>query len=203
MTQKQSNVFRFVLLLAFSAVLASTAFAQTQKGKKKKPMDPAEEQAAAQAVTDSMLQKMSDQERIDYTISEMLGAWQIGDIEKLHKNMADDIIVVNGVWAPPVVGWTNYLASYQAQRARTQQIRMDRVNTLIHITGNIASACYQWDFAAVVDGQQSGARGQTTLLFEKRPENRWIIILNHTSIVETGTSVGAVPTAQPAPTAKP
>lgn len=195
MTHRRSRFIALVLLLAFSALSASNSFAQ--KDKKKKKMDPAEEQAATQAVSDSMIQKLPDQEKIDYLISEMLGAWQIGDIEKLHKNIADDVIVVNGLWAPPVVGWTNYLASYQAQRARTQQIRMDRINTLIRIYGTVASASYQWEFGAVVDGQQSGARGHTTLLFEKRAE-KWLIVLNHTSIVETGVPAGTVPQTQPA-----
>ncbi len=185
MTQQLPRLYKFLLLLAISALLASSTFAQ-QKDKKKSKK---EEAADAQAATDNAFQKLPDQDKVDFVISEMLGAWQIGDIEKLHKNIADDVIVVNGMWAPPVVGWSNYLASYQAQRARTQQIRMDRVNTLIRVTGNFASACYQWDFSAVVDGKQSGARGQTTLLLEKRSE-KWAIILNHTSIVETGVPVG-------------
>ena len=63
----------------------------------------------------------------------MLGAWQLGDVEKLHAHYADDVDVVNGTWAPPVVGWPNYLMSYQSQRARTQQVRMDRSNTLVRL----------------------------------------------------------------------
>jgi ketosteroid isomerase-like protein len=196
MTQKLSRFFRSIFILAIGAALASSAFAQNKKKSKK------EEAAAAQAATDNAIQKLPDQDKIDFVISEMLGAWQIGDITKLHQDIADDVIVVNGMWAPPVVGWTNYLASYQAQRARTQQIRMDRSNTLIRVTGNFASACYQWDFSAIVDGQQSGARGQTTLLLEKRAD-KWIIVLNHTSIVETGTPVGTVPQAQPPAAPKP
>ena len=196
MTYRQSRFFRSVLLLTLSALLASAAFAQKDKKNKKK-----DDAAAAKAATDDLIQKLPDQDKIDFVISEMLGAWQIGDIEKLHKNTAEDVIVVNGMWAPPILGWNNYLTGYQAQRARTQQIRMDRTNTLIRVTGNTASACYQWEFSGVVDGQQSGARGQTTLLLEKRAE-RWIVILNHTSIVETGVPVGTVPTSQP-PAPKP
>ena len=197
MTYRQCKFLRVIFVLVISATLGLSVFAQKDKKKSKK-----EEAASAQAATDAAIQKLPDQEKVDFVISEMLGAWQIGDIEKLHKDIADDVIVVNGMWAPPVVGWNNYLASYQAQRARTQQIRMDRTNTLIRVTGNFASACYQWEFNAVVDGQQSGARGQTTLLLEKRSD-KWIIILNHTSIVETGVPVGTVPQAQPTPAAKP
>jgi ketosteroid isomerase-like protein len=197
MTPSRSRIFRTTLLLALCALLCSSAFAQKDKKKQKK-----EDAASSQQTTDDLIQKLPDQEKVDYVISEMLGAWQIGDIERLHKNIADDVIVVNGMWAPPVVGWTNYLASYQLQRARTQQIRMDRINTLIRVNGNIASACYQWEFGGVVDGQPTGARGQTTLLLEKRAD-RWIIVLNHTSIVETGTPAGTAPTAQPPSAVKP
>ncbi|MGH9741452.1 MAG: YybH family protein [Candidatus Acidiferrum sp.] len=130
---------------------------------------------------------MGDEQQIDYMISEMLGAWQIGDINKLHKDYADDVMVINGIWAPPVMGWTNYLAAYQQQHARMQEIRMDRSNTYIRFNGNFGWACYQWEFSAVVDGQPSAARGQTTLVVEKR-DNRWVIVHNHTSVV---------PSAQP------
>ncbi len=185
--------------MLISAALAGSAFAQN---KKKQKQQDAAIAASAQAATDSAFQKLPDQDKVDFTISQMLGAWQVGDIEKLHQTMADDVIVVNGMWAPPVVGWPNYLTSYQTQHARTQQLRMDRVNTLIRVTGNFASACYQWDFSAVVDGQQSGARGQTTLLLEKRTD-KWVIILNHTSIVETGVTAGTAPPSQPPAAAKP
>jgi len=172
------------------STLASNASAQSKKQKQK---DAA---AASQTATTNLMQNQPDQDKIDFAISEMLGAWQIGDIEKLHKDIADDVIMVNGMWGPPIVGWTNYLASYQAQRARTQQLRLDRTNTLIRVSGNTASACYQWDFSGVVDGKQSGARGQTTLLFEKRAD-KWIIVLNHTSVVENGVPVNPAAQAQP------
>ncbi len=76
-----------------------------------------------------MLIPLTDEQQIDYMLSEMLGAWQLGDIEKLHKDYADDVAIVNGSWAPPILGWNNYLAVYQQQRARMQQVRMDRSNT--------------------------------------------------------------------------
>ena len=80
----------------------------------------------------------------------------------MHKNVADDISVVAGTWTPPAVGWTNYLVAYQAQRARMQQVRLDRSNTLIRIapSGQFAWACYQWDFSAVVDGSPMAAEGR-------------------------------------------
>jgi len=86
---------------------------------------------------------------------------------------------VNGSWAPPIIGWTNYLAIYQQQRARMQQVRMDRSNTYIKVSGTVGWACYQWDFEGIVDGQKTGSQGQTTVVLEKR-NNHWVIVLNHT-----------------------
>src|SRR5690348_1629266 len=159
--------------------------AANQKDKKKKN---------AAAATTPIL-PLGDEQAIDYMISEMLGAWQMGDIEKLHKDYADDVIVVNGIWAPPVIGWNNYLAAYQQQHARMQQIRMDRTNTYIKYSGNFAWACYQWEFSAVVDGQPSAARGQTTLIMEKR-DNRWVIVHNHTSLAQLAPSTSPANTPQ-------
>jgi ketosteroid isomerase-like protein len=174
----------FSLFLLLSLTLASTASAQ--KKKKKNDATPNPPPAVM----------LPDDQRIDNAIGEMLGAWQLGDIEKLHSHYADDVDVVNGMWAPPVVGWPNYLASYQSQRARAQQVRLDRSNTLIRLTpqGNTAWASYQWEFTAVVDGVPSSAFGHTTLVFEKRNDN-WLIVHNHTSLVQASSA--AAPAKQP------
>jgi ketosteroid isomerase-like protein len=140
---------------------------------------------------------LSDEQQIDYLISEMMGAWQIGDIEKLHKDYAEDVSVVNGGWAPPVIGWASHLAQYQQQRARLQKVRMDRTNTYIKVNGTVGWACYQWDFSGTVDGQPSTAQGQTTLIMEKR-NGRWAIVHNHTSLVQA--SQPAVPASAPSTT---
>jgi ketosteroid isomerase-like protein len=169
------------LLLGTALFLACGSPASAQKKKKND----------TSSADNSPKLPMGDEQQIDYVISEMLGAWQIGDVDKLHKDYADDAIVVNGIWAPPVIGWKNYLAAYQQQHARMQQVRMDRSNTYIKFSGNFAWACYQWEFSAVVDGQPSAAWGQTTLIFEKR-DNSWVIVHNHTSVV---------PTSQPTPAA--
>jgi ketosteroid isomerase-like protein len=184
---------RIVLLLvgiALACICVSPAAAQ--KEKKKKP-EPATDSDSSKVVA-----AMTDEQQIDYTLSDMLGAWQLGDIEKLRQDYGDDVAVVNGAWAPPVLGWNNYLAVYQQQRARMQQVRMDRTNTYIRVSGNVAWACYQWDFEAVVDGQQTMSQGQTTMVLEKR-NNRWVIVLNHTSLaqrVPTGAPPNATPTTQ-------
>jgi ketosteroid isomerase-like protein len=148
--------------------------AAAQKDKKKKG------DAAASNDTAPII-PMGDEQQIDYMISSMLGAWQLGDIDKLHQAYGEDVTVVNGIWAPPVIGWANYLALYQQQRARMQQVRLDRSNTYIKVEGNFGWACYQWDFAATADGQPTVARGQTTLVVAKR-NNRWVIVHNHTSL---------------------
>jgi ketosteroid isomerase-like protein len=175
----------FLLCLAF----ASSATAQKKKKDESQPTPPP-----------SVVASVPDQEKIDFVIGEFLGAWQLGDIPKMHKNVADDVSVVAGTWTPPAGGGTNYLTAYQAQRARMQQVRMDRSNTLIRIapSGQFAWACYQWDFSAVVDGAPMAAEGQTTLVLEKKNEN-WIIVHNHTSLVQASQSTApASPAPQPA-----
>ena len=164
------NIFLWLAVALLALFCVSPAAAQ----KKKKEPPPS---------TDSskMLMPLNDEQQIDYTLSEMLGAWQLGDVEKLHGDYADDVAIVNGSWAPPIVGWTNYKAVYEQQRARMQQVRMDRTNTYIKVSGTTGWACYQWDFSGVVDGQQTVSQGQTTVVLEKR-NNHWVIVLNHTSL---------------------
>ena len=176
------------LLLAFG-LLAGAVTAQAQNDKKKKKKnDP-----AAADKSDTII-PLSDEQRIDYMISEVLGAWQIGDIERMHKNYVDDLSVVNGGWAAPIIGWTNYEALYKQQRATMQQVRLDRSNTYVKVNGATAWACYQWEFAGMINGTQSEARGQTTYVLVKK-DNRWLIAHDHTSIVQS--------VQQPAPNAPP
>ena len=186
-----ARIFQTIFVFLFAATLvltcASTADAQKEKKKKKDNTPPAD--------SSNTTIPLSDEQQIDYMLSEMLGAWQLGDIEKLHKDYADDVSIVNGSWAPPIIGWTNYLAVYQQQRTRMQQVRMDRLNTYIKVSGTAAWACYQWDFEAVVDGQPSTALGQTTVVLEKR-NNRWVIVHNHTSLASAPPP--ANPPAKPA-----
>jgi len=180
----------FVALLL--AVLMMGAFASpatAQKNKKKKG-------DAAPTNNTQPIIPMGDEQQIDYMISTMLGAWQLGDLDRLHQCYADDAVFVSGLWAPPVFGWANYLPLYQQQRARMQQVRLDRTNTYIKVSGNVAWASYQWDFGGTVDGQPMISRGQTTLIMEKR-DTRWLIVHNHTSVAQ-----GAPPTTQP-PVANP
>ena len=164
----------FLLLLISALSLTCVSPAAGQKEKKKKT------DSSSSADASKPLIPLTDEQQIDYTLSDMLGAWQLGDIEKLHKDYADDVAMVNGSWAPPIFGWNNYVAIYQQQRARMTQVRMDRLNTYIKVNGPVGWACYQWDFQAVVDGQQMQSQGHTTVVLEKR-DNHWVIVLNHTS----------------------
>ena len=189
------TVFLFFLATALFLSCASPVAAQKEKKKKKDTTPPAD---SANAMI-----SLPDEQQIEYMLSDMLGAWQLGDIEKLRKDYADDVSVVNGSWSPPVFGWTNYLAVYQQQRARMQQVRMDRSNTYIKVKGTVAWACYQWDFAAVVDGQPTQSQGHTTVVLEKR-DNHWVIVHNHTSLAPAPAPlVPAKPADQPARPAQP
>jgi ketosteroid isomerase-like protein len=186
----------WLLVWALMLSLVLTVPAAAQKKKKKDDTPP-----PAPANT------MPDEQKIDFVIGQMLGAWQVGDTTMMHKFYADDVSVVAGTWTPPAIGWTNYLAAYQMQRARLQQVRMDRSNTLIRVapSGQTAWACYQWEFSGLVDSAPSAAEGQTTLVFEKHGDD-WVIIHNHTSIVQASQPINpaspAPQTASPAP-AKP
>jgi ketosteroid isomerase-like protein len=184
-----------VLLLGAALLLVAAAPAAAQKDKKKKKDNT--------LVDATPMIPLSDEQQIDYMISEMLGAWQVGDIEKLHKDYAEDVSFVNGNWAPPVIGWPSYLAVYQQQRARMQQVRLDRYNSYIRVNGTMAWACYQWDFEGTVDGQPTTSQGQTTLVMEKR-NNHWVIVHNHTSLIlgAPPATPASTPTDSPQP-AKP
>ena len=184
----RGRTFLFLLVGAFLVANISPA-AQKDKKKKKDESDS------------SKTSLLSDQQQIDYMLSEMTGALQVGDVEKLHSTYADDVSMVSDNWAPPVMGWANYLAIYQQQRARLQRVRMDRTNTFIKVKGDVAWACYQWNFIATLDGQPMQSQGQTTVVMEKR-NGHWVIVHNHTSLTPPASGTPATPTSQRAP-AKP
>jgi ketosteroid isomerase-like protein len=180
-----------IACIAMLLWVVSPALAQKEKKKKKDANAPAEH----------VTLPLPDEQQIDYKISEMLGAWQVGDVDRLHQDYADDAVFVSGFWAPPIFSWSNYLPIYQQQRARMQQVRMDRVNTFIKVNGTVGWACYQWDFSGTVDGQAMRSRGQTTLVFEKRGD-RWLILHNHTSVAQDApvmTQPAAAPSGTPQP----
>ena len=174
------------LIASVSLALPSPAAAQKEKKKKKD----------AAANDGAPVVPLSDEQQIDNRIAEMLGAWQIGDVDRLHQTYGDDVVFVSGIWEPPVFGWANYLPIYQKMRARMQQVRMDRVNTYIKVDGAIAWSSYQWEFVGNVDGQATSSRGQTTLVLEKR-NNKWVIVHNHTSAAQAAPTLTTQPQAAP------
>jgi ketosteroid isomerase-like protein len=173
-------------------LMAAAAPAAAQKNKDKKKDQPK---------TDAPIDVKSllpDSQAIDQTIGEALGYWQIGDADSLHKYYSDDVVVVSGLWEPPVMGWANYLKAYEAQRASVTGQRMERSNTLIKVNGNFAWATYQFVYAAMIDGKVAQFHGHTSLILNKQG-NRWVIVLNHSSVVDSAFSNPVPPanSAQP------
>jgi ketosteroid isomerase-like protein len=134
-------------------------------------------------------------DQLDHEIGEMLGAWQVGDVEGMHKYYDDNATFVSGAFAPPIVGWKNYVAAYEQQRAHVGAMQFVRKNTFIFTKGDFAWATYQWEIGAMVDGRPTSDRGQTTLVFFHAGD-RWLIVHNHTSDIWE-------PPAQPVQNAQP
>jgi len=166
------------MAIGFSLAVAPGASAQNNKKKKKNEPPKVNNDNANPVVP------LTDEQQIDYMLSEYLGAWQLGDTERMHKFYSEDVSVVNGGWAAPVIGWTNFLALYEQQKLHMQKVRLDRMNTYIKVNGTTAWTCYQWEFEAIVDDTPTTARGQTTLILVKR-DTRWLIVHDHTSVVQT------------------
>jgi len=179
-----------VLALALMAIAIPADAQKKDKNKKTPPPDLGEELKSAIRPPDS--------QAIDQAIGEALGYWQIGDTESMHKYYAEDVVLVSGAWEPPIIGWDNFLKAYQAQRAQVSGARMDRSNTLIKVNGNSAWATYQFLYAAQMEGKVAQFRGHTTLVLVKQAD-RWVITLNHSSVVDSTAPEPAIPmdSAQP------
>lgn len=182
-----------VALAALVVCFMGTAPAFAQKNKKDQPPQP---QPTMLSDSKESLLNLPDDKLIDNQISEMLGAWEVGDVDKLHACYADDVLVVSGGAQPPISGWANYLAAYQAERSHMRGVRVERTNTYTKVTGNTAWSTYQWDFTGAVDGTNTLAHGHTTLEFEKR-DGDWLIVLNHTSLAEGAPTAPATKSGTP------
>jgi ketosteroid isomerase-like protein len=182
----RAKLFRFWMILALTSMaLAIPAGAQKKdKNKNPQPVDNSEDLKSALRGTDS--------QAIDQTIGESIGYWQIADTDSMHKYYSDDIVLVSGAWEAPIIGWDNFLKAYQAQRAQVSGARMDRSNTLIKVTGNTAWATYQFTYAAQMEGKVVQFRGHTTLFLVKQAD-RWVITLNHSSIVDSSMPESVAP----------
>ncbi len=174
-----------VLILAVSS--SALAGPQTNKKTKIKTNDQTDPNAPPMPVG-------SDADQIDHDIGEMLAAYQVGNVDMMHKYYADNVTFVSGAYEPPIVGWQNYVPLYQRQRAAFQGVQLVRRNTIIFPHGDVAWAMYQWEFDSLLNGQPYSMRGQTTLIFNKVGAN-WLIVHNHTSEI--------VPTSGPAPAQQP
>ncbi len=185
---------RCATLVLFLTVMTSPAAAQKKKDKKK--------DAPAEA-TSAILSALPDTQVVDQTIGQALGYWQIGDVNSMHQYYSDDVVVVSGAWEPPVIGWEAYSRAYQAQRARVMTGRMDRLNTYSKVYGNSAWATYQWVYTATSpDGKLSEFHGHTTLVLNKVGE-RWVIVLDHSSLAPEAAPVGPAPSGNVAAPAQP
>lgn len=143
---------------------------------------------------------LPDNEAIDLLVSRMLGAWQVGNVQLMHKCYADDVVMVSAAWEPPLIGWDNYLRAYQAQHAAIRNGLLERSNSYTKVLGDTAWMTYQWRFTGEVEGRPTTSYGHTTLMFQKRAGN-WLIVLNHTSAAPPPaqhSTTPAVPTTRPA-----
>jgi ketosteroid isomerase-like protein len=184
------------LCAAILLALALLAVAQPANAQKKDKDKNNKNKNAQLADTEADLKAAMhtpDSQAIDQAIGEALGYWQIGDAESLRKYYAEDVVSVSGAWEAPVIGRDNFLKAYQEQRAQINAARMDRSNTLIKVNGNSAWATYQFVYAAQSQGKVAQFRGHTTLFLIKQAD-RWLITLNHSSIVDSSFSEPAGPT---------
>lgn len=194
---KDGRVLRFFLFAGLALVLAAVpASAQKKNKNKNAPPDSEADQTIALPMPDS--------QAIDQAIGEALGYWQIGDTASLHKYYADDVVLVSGAWEPPIIGWDNFVKAYQAQREHVTGARLDRSNTLIKVNGNSAWATYQFIYVVQSEGQVVRYRGHTTVFLIKQAD-KWLITLNHSSIIDSTTPQPSTPTVPTSsdPTAKP
>jgi ketosteroid isomerase-like protein len=189
-----AEALRFLAVAAL--VLAAVVVPAGAQKKNKNKNAPADSSAAANAPL-----PLPDSQAVDRAIGEALGYWQIADTESLHKYYADDVVLVSGGWEPPIIGWDNFLKAYQAQREHVTGARMDRSNTVIKVNGNSAWATYQFVYTAESQGQVVQYRGHTTLVLAKQGD-KWLITLNHSSIVDSSVPQPSAPTISD-PAAKP
>jgi ketosteroid isomerase-like protein len=187
-------------LLAAALILAVSPSEAGQKNKNQKNSD---------ASSNSMVVPLPntpqvEANKINEDIGEMLGAFQIGNADLMHKYYSDDCTFVQSTYDPPVVGWQNYVALYDQEKASFEGMQLIRRNTNIFVHGDVAWASYQWQFDSSWHGQPYITRGQTTLVFTKVNGN-WLIVHNHTNEVmaepKSQTTAETPTTPQPAPVA--
>jgi len=190
---KFSGARFFAVCLTAFLILASSAGASDKQKNNKKNKDAAADQPAP------ALPSLPDTDQIERTIGEMLAALQLGETEMMHKYYSDNVTFVSGEYEPPIVGWKNYAAIYDRQKAAFQGMQLIRRNTLIITHSDVAWAMYQWELDSNVNGRPYSLRGQTTLILNKTGAE-WLIVHNHTSGVFPQASPAAGQTPAPAAT---
>ncbi len=189
------NSWRVVLAVTMGIALGLTGSAGAQEKPQNPPKDKKAPKMKAEQVelpAQGAVPQANDNELIDYRIAEMLAAWQLGDTNLLHSVYADDVSVVSGAFEAPILGWPNFLATYQKLRARVSSVQKDRYNTYTVVRGTLAWSSFQWEFNGQVDGNAARWRGQTTLVLEKRA-GKWMIVHDHTSVVADMSPPAAAP----------
>src|SRR5580704_8671590 len=138
----------FRLLAGTALILIISSGAWAQKNKNKKP-DTTPIQGIPLPVSD----------QIDHDIGEMLGAFQVGNVEAMHKYYSDNVTFASGTYSPPILGWQNYVTGYQQSRTGFQGIQLIGGNTYIFVHGDVDRESYQWEFSSVFNGKPYGIRG--------------------------------------------
>jgi len=187
-------------VLAAALLLALAPNGAAQKNKKDKSNNAANPgDTSALAALENTPKAEAD--KINDDIGEMLGAFQIGNVEVMHKHYSDNCTFVQSTYDPPILGWQNYLAAYEREKASFQGMQLIRRNTNIFVHGDVAWASYQWEFDGMWEGRPYATRGQTTLVLTKA-NGDWLIVHNHTSqVIAEPTQQAAAQTTQPVPAA--
>jgi len=169
-------ISRGILVRSFAAFVALLVLTSAAWGQKKKKKDQPEDTSPMPEMP------MPPAEKIDMEIGQMLGAFQAGDIEAMHKFYADNAVFVRaGTFEAPLVGWQNYTNQVQQQRAAFPMgMQIIRRETNIFVLGDVGWASYNWQFISMYQGKPYTAFGQTTLVFNKVGDN-WLIVHNHSS----------------------
>jgi ketosteroid isomerase-like protein len=169
-----------LLLLGTATLSAAPSPDKNKPQKNQKDSKNKDKGGAASPIDVEPIAPLPDPQAIELMVSQMLGAWQVGDADLMHNFYSDDVLVVSGAFEPPLQGWQSYAQAYMAQRSHMQAAQLDRMNTFTKVDGDTAWCTYQWRFGGLVDGNRVDSVGHTTLVLEKHA-GKWLIVLNHTS----------------------
>ena len=192
MKQKLGKLARGFFISFIAISIAWAASSKAIRAQKNKKSDDANSSQPFPAVT------APDTQQIDHDIGEMLGAFQVGNVEAMHKYYSDNATFVRGTFEPPVVGWASYVKLYEQQKAAFPGMQLVRRNTMIFVHQDVSWASYQWQFISSLNGKPFNAEGQTTLVLNKVGGN-WVIVHNHTSEICPDTAAAPAKPAAQAP----